>query len=1010
MNLFESNEDGPLGILNSIDPMITSIDKKHWGRVIGSPLGMLAVLLSLFAGSLRADLIAPGATLGLEGTTHEQQPELGGGVLRDEILPFEIRDEEGTVILRGAVQDRVVRSSQRDTLIFGPKIINLELVEEREIWITGLAVEGYGTGDLDANYRTDALGDSGPGSATRSVDGNTLLFSHDPPNLSPSQRQYPLSVLSGAFDFELTGRITISAQTSFEGPPLLAVIEETAVPKGLEGEPEPENVPELSVQRNGDQFMVSWPRTAMLEMSHDLTNWEPVPEAVSPYVLRLDLERPRYVRLRYWPEIDDIDFDSLNEDHIDLVSPPLRPRWVPTKKHIRLVPERNIAGVFVLKFVEGSHVRLTTNGFAIDAESVTGDPEEMRRLNRALIPTVAEAKVQMQDIETMIKDFSVQHGFEVDFIFRPPGYRHNDLDPNADNEFIEKRKLEKLVSEELADLDLYYVVHAKNFSDRSTQEDFMNALQAFPLVEQVYGAAVAVLAAPSTPTKSVTSQQGYLNAAPGGVDAKYAWTKPGGKGKGVRVTDIEWDWVTDHEDFPAIGNMFYGGRPACVYHYGATEHGTAVMGVIASPHNGIGVDGISPEIEFGLGSTCRLIEYVWAALVATFDHQAGSDDWRGRSQNVVVANAINEARENMDAGDIMLIEQHTWADTDGRTCSSNCGQFGMIAMEYYPECFDAIRRAIAKGITVVEAAGNGRQNLDDPGYEGRFDPSTRHSGAIVVGASGAGNGRPASFTCHSKRLDVYSWGGGVVTIGYGDGSTDPFNKKEIPRYYTNDFGGTSSASAIIAGATASMQGMRLGAKRLALTPREMRELLHSTGTPQEATTISRPIGRQPNLKAAAKKSIGEKPKFLGGGDYVIRSKHSGLVLDVDLGILNLQGADNGRKLQQWSFRGSNNQIFRIFDLGQGVYVMAPLHSDKVLEIGNGSTATGAQAQQQDHTERSRHQMFRIEAVGDYYRIVNINSKKALSVRDGSHLNGATIEQRPIRNNDDEQLFRFNRVR
>ena len=42
--------------------------------------------------------------------------------------------------------------------------------------------------------------------------------------------------------------------------------------------------------------------------------------------------------------------------------------------------------------------------------------------------------------------------------------------------------------------------------------------------------------------------QGYLDAAPRGIDARYAWRFPGGDGAGATVVDLEQGWDFDHED------------------------------------------------------------------------------------------------------------------------------------------------------------------------------------------------------------------------------------------------------------------------------------------------------------------------------------------------------------------------------------------------------------------------------------------------------------------------------
>src|SRR5207302_7604609 len=50
---------------------------------------------------------------------------------------------------------------------------------------------------------------------------------------------------------------------------------------------------------------------------------------------------------------------------------------------------------------------------------------------------------------------------------------------------------------------------------------------------------------PSTPDFS--PRQGYLDPAPGGIDARFAWQQ-GARGRGVNVIDLEWGWQFSHED------------------------------------------------------------------------------------------------------------------------------------------------------------------------------------------------------------------------------------------------------------------------------------------------------------------------------------------------------------------------------------------------------------------------------------------------------------------------------
>lgn len=67
-----------------------------------------------------------------------------------------------------------------------------------------------------------------------------------------------------------------------------------------------------------------------------------------------------------------------------------------------------------------------------------------------------------------------------------------------------------------------------------------------PIFDEAMPQAAPNAAPPITPDFS--SRQLYLEAAVGGIDARYAWTCPGGKGQGVGIIDIEGAWNFSHED------------------------------------------------------------------------------------------------------------------------------------------------------------------------------------------------------------------------------------------------------------------------------------------------------------------------------------------------------------------------------------------------------------------------------------------------------------------------------
>jgi len=193
-------------------------------------------------------------------------------------------------------------------------------------------------------------------------------------------------------------------------------------------------------------------------------------------------------------------------------------------------------------------------------------------------------------------------------------------------------------------------------------------------------------------------------------------------------------------------------------------------------------------------------------------------------------------------------------------------------MEYATTNRAAIIAAIKKGIIVVEAAGNGGNNLDQSDYQGRFDRDSAtypDSGAIVVGAGHApGNADPnkvarsrMSESNYGDRVDLQGWGESVVTTGYGDLFDGGANRR-----YTDVFSGTSAASAMAAGAAASLQGAWLAANASPLSPACVRKMLVETGSPQVNDPLSMfaaNIGPLPDLEAALKLSAQEVAYLCG---------------------------------------------------------------------------------------------------------------------------------------------------
>src|SRR4029079_11360357 len=152
-------------------------------------------------------------------------------------------------------------------------------------------------------------------------------------------------------------------------------------------------------------------------------------------------------------------------------------------------------------------------------------------------------------------------------------------------------------------------------------------------------------------------------------------------------------------------------------------------------------------------------------------------------------------------------------------------------------------------VIVIEAAGNGGENLDHKAYKNKLTRAGRDSGAIMVGAGGPpregyADRERLDFSNYGDRVDVQGWGRKVATLDYGDLQACAGND----RHYTGEFAGTSSASPIVAGTALLLEGIARSGGRV-IAPRDLRELLRRTGTPQAGDT-SQQIGPRPDLLRA----------------------------------------------------------------------------------------------------------------------------------------------------------------
>ena len=377
-------------------------------------------------------------------------------------------------------------------------------------------------------------------------------------------------------------------------------------------------------------------------------------------------------------------------------------------------------------------------------------------------------------------------------------------------------------------LNLYWRIDARWLSEDAIASimDHLMSLGPDSGVALAYREVQVELAAVNTSDDTGAAKQRYMNPAPQGINAKAAWDKFIGPSllNNVGFADIEEDWRLDHLDFnPLLRNVAV---VAGQRRNRAKEitHGTSTLGIVMAVDNAIGIVGLAPAMA-----------PPQIYLASVYDGQDNNN----------VADAITAAVMNgvMQPGDVLLLE----VTRSGRPTEIDCADFTAIWQAVF-----------LHDIIVIEAAGNGRINLDtDSEYVNRDcsgnNGPTDDSGAIIVGAC-----RSAVKNCNGKvgharwwaedaegnvfgssygtRIDCHAWGESVFTTR-GNGGYD-------------NFGGTSAASAIIAGVAVLVQSLwKIKNNGTHMMPSQMRDALRDSdnGTPYCPDFTPREIRAMPDL-------------------------------------------------------------------------------------------------------------------------------------------------------------------
>jgi|GEM_PF-954646 len=524
----------------------------------------------------------------------------------------------------------------------------------------------------------------------------------------------------------------------------------------------------------------------------------------------------------------------------------LRAKYKIQKHRAVVSAENSVPGLIVIKFVDGSRVRsgnpTKLDLMATDQRTINERLKSLKvagsRLDKADIAYLLEHGIKEADIKPQMQE--VRHVLRSEDIV---GWgRMNTQSVNVLNGLRARSELR--TGRRASDLANYYWIQLGTNTDTRAVLKHLNNIK---IIEQAYRMPLSRKPDIAPVTADYTNYQGYLDNDGNGIHARAGWNTPGAKGRLVRIIDIEGDWNLTHEDLPDINPLprfdHFDASPDSDGNY--DDHGTAVLGIMVAKDDGAGMTGIVPEANVGVVTHLRRT---------------------GFGTIVNHSDAILEATLELSAGDVLLLESHVGGPGNPDcTCEESegkpRGQCGLLPVEWANHVYDAIQTASDSGIIVVEPAGNGEQDLDDPRFGGYFNRDQRDSGAIMVAASHSRSRTRECFSNHGDRIDLHGWGEKVATTGYGDGKPDCdgdpgclgenealVNGRGDPdQWYTGSFGGTSSASPIVAGAVVAIQGVQLTSDNPPLNWLEMRTLLKDTGTDPES---GHNIGQLPNIEAA----------------------------------------------------------------------------------------------------------------------------------------------------------------
>jgi hypothetical protein len=313
----------------------------------------------------------------------------------------------------------------------------------------------------------------------------------------------------------------------------------------------------------------------------------------------------------------------------------------------------------------------------------------------------------------------------------------------------------------------------------------------------------AALGVPAAPVVQL-----HLGSSPSGVGADFAFGH-GLNGAGTAFADVETGWF-DHNDITQPLPQTVG---SLVQESDGKLHGTNVLGVVLADNNS---HGVAPKAKL-------------VALGSAWDGAATSVAGMAAAISAVTAElaAVSDPADPNRLRPVMLLELQI--------------KGSQLPLESVPSLRHWILAAVNAGITVIEPAGNGDNNLDLAedlaGFKSmsRWGTEAHDSGAVMVGGVDPEN--TLRVGNYGARVDCHGWGSDVVTPGTAHNTTGVGNDFR----YRVSFDGTSAASAMIAGVALS----RLSAGDL--NPSQLRSALRDLRNGSRRL-VEAPLGAQPDLR------------------------------------------------------------------------------------------------------------------------------------------------------------------